>query len=922
MNAVRGPHRLILIRSGVYDYAEVEIDRPLHLVAANNVGKTTLIAALQFLYIDDQRQMYFSHDWSATKSHYFPHTNSFVLFECMTDLGWRVVGARGLGPSQAFQFERFVYQGRFQRDHYFDGRRFRSGRKVIDNLAGFEYRTLASGDLRKALMGTLDDSPLGLVPLRQSTNYQSFRVLFRNLLRLSHLSANDLKDLLINIHTHLLAHREINLQDSHDQYQRATLKAHALRELQRAQGAIREVIDLSNLRQQERGELVYLWDEIQTRFNEKSAELAQKLSQRQERVDELGHALDEANQQLKTTRNELGKIQRHHGGVEIKLDELNKLRRRFADFDLNDCRTGIKESQRRYEGIIGRLQSLSDAEPTRVARRIASLKQILAENRRTLANLKDLAITRLRAHPDLSDGELRDAFRVLNPKWLKLPLDSEDVQIIEPNRLIDKIRHIASRVDHEGYQDDLLRIGQSELPAAPDIAEAFEPAKLEAQINDNASELESLEQLQKDLEKRKALEDEKSTLEDRLNELRQKAHEWQDWQKREEERPELESKLAAFTEQKATLKRDIAKRVASHQQLENQRRSEQQKHADDVRLKQDLHSSFTALPRLAFEAQPVAPANDQCFELPLHQLFEKYTERFTTEKNQTRQLEQLLTQIERYTGSRFVGTTDSETLRNLSQALESLEEQQRAIDELWRSLITGLRSQLGGLLKDLKELRGQVRRLNKALAKRQISNLKRLELVIRDDEVLVGRIEDILAYDDQPLFADARKADEATKTLARLLEDHPRLELHQLFTLQFRITKDSGETKNFDPREQIESTGTTVTSKVLVHLELLHRMLREGEANIPFFLDEVSMLDSSNLSEIIEHARNLNFVPVVASPEPTSYCVDALYFLRSSGGNIRLEPSNSRIQLDHKGRDNREEQLPDQVLTSEVISDE
>lgn len=52
MNSTRGPHRLILIHSGVYQFADVEIDQPLHLVAANNVGKTTLIAALQFLYVD------------------------------------------------------------------------------------------------------------------------------------------------------------------------------------------------------------------------------------------------------------------------------------------------------------------------------------------------------------------------------------------------------------------------------------------------------------------------------------------------------------------------------------------------------------------------------------------------------------------------------------------------------------------------------------------------------------------------------------------------------------------------------------------------------------------------------------------------------------------------------------------------------
>ena len=216
MSAVRGPHRLILLRSGVYGFADVEIDHPLHLVAANNVGKTTLIAALQFLYVDDARQMHFSHEWSATKKHYFPHTNSFVLFECMTEMGWWVVGARGLGVTRAHDFERFVYRGRFERDDFFEGRRHRPWNEIRDRIVAKQYRSLAAKDLRHALTGTLDEAPLGLVPLRQSSNYKSFRVLFRNLLRLSHLPARELQELLIDIHRHLLDHPKIDLHDSHE----------------------------------------------------------------------------------------------------------------------------------------------------------------------------------------------------------------------------------------------------------------------------------------------------------------------------------------------------------------------------------------------------------------------------------------------------------------------------------------------------------------------------------------------------------------------------------------------------------------------------------------------------------------------------------------------------------------------------------
>ena len=41
-----GPQRLILIRSGCYEYAEIELTCALQIVGPNNTGKTALIKAL------------------------------------------------------------------------------------------------------------------------------------------------------------------------------------------------------------------------------------------------------------------------------------------------------------------------------------------------------------------------------------------------------------------------------------------------------------------------------------------------------------------------------------------------------------------------------------------------------------------------------------------------------------------------------------------------------------------------------------------------------------------------------------------------------------------------------------------------------------------------------------------------------------
>jgi hypothetical protein len=80
-----GPRKLICIHSGTCDYAEVDISSPVQLVADNNVRKTALISTLQFLYIDDGRNLDFgSHNLASSREFYFRNPTSYILFECDT----------------------------------------------------------------------------------------------------------------------------------------------------------------------------------------------------------------------------------------------------------------------------------------------------------------------------------------------------------------------------------------------------------------------------------------------------------------------------------------------------------------------------------------------------------------------------------------------------------------------------------------------------------------------------------------------------------------------------------------------------------------------------------------------------------------------------------------------------------------------
>src|SRR5438477_8049191 len=115
-----GPVRIVLIRSGKYDYAEVELDGALQIVGDNNMGKTTLINTLQFLYIDEKNKMNFgSYSLDQTLEYSFPTQYSYILFECRTLRGLAVIGWRGNSKASNADPERFSYLGPYCREHFF-----------------------------------------------------------------------------------------------------------------------------------------------------------------------------------------------------------------------------------------------------------------------------------------------------------------------------------------------------------------------------------------------------------------------------------------------------------------------------------------------------------------------------------------------------------------------------------------------------------------------------------------------------------------------------------------------------------------------------------------------------------------------------------------------------------------------------------
>lgn len=885
--SVVGPTRLIILNSGKYDYGEVELVRPLHLVGPNNVGKTSLIAALQFLYIDDQRYMHFSRDMDDTRRYYFPDPNSYILFECLTPTGYRMVGVQGLGPLKRYEFRRFSYQGKFDIGDFLDeSGKMRQEEDIRGLLAGRDYRKLEPNQLRASLTGSGDNNGvhLGLVPTRDSDAYRRFRRVFSNLLRLAHLSQEDLKRFLYEIYESEFKQKIIDLESGYsNQFEKIKRLAEEVRGLQAVADDIRRALILAAERDQVRGKLPLLfsaigrvWEVIRAEFGEAREKLNQQLEQ-------LGNRERQAKEEQRDTEKKMRELDQQLGTLKRDLSSIEQEKSEFREYlpDMEDA--GIANLKTEIEDIGFLLKNAVQEPVSRVAARIRTQERELKTQLELLEGITGTAATRFKEL--CGEASLKQVFRLLNHRILGLQLGPDGLQINDEAGLQARIKAISDRMDDAVYHDGAVTLSLASLDP-PCLDEYTNPELIAEKIQLLEEELARDTKTLQAAQETENLSHRKKSLEQEFEELRERRRRFSVFQNNlskagmwQKEHDQLEKKCVQFSErleQLQEMQREMERERIGIKGRITQSITKEERYLDDIRSLQRPDQSWAAHGTMAL---PVS------FE-EMHSL---YLEFFAKQKTLDAELGNTLLLIDSRTYGRSKGDSESETLRILGEELDALAQKEEAAEKLWSGLAAGLQSSIKNMLHDLDRLRGKVEDLNRQLAKVSVSNLQRLRLELDENDQLVPWLKKVISQEDTPLFASSRETSEAYGCVGEFLRKSGRIELRQLFELKFVVTTADGKERVYPKLESIESNGTTITIKVLINLMLLRGLLdNRKEVNIPYYLDEASSLDQDNACAIVRQSRRMGFIPVLASPEAMD-AADNLYFLKDSGGRMVLD---------------------------------
>ena len=917
MASIPGPRKLILIDSGVYPYAEIDLEESVHLSGRNNAGKSSLLNALQFLYIDDIKLMHFptSNFQGKTKPFYFkPGGRSTILVEADTKWGVRTVGFHGLGAAAGCDWQRFGFDGPYCKDDFVDPetQQPRPWDAVRARLAPAGYVELSQAQLRAALRGSAGERGgfrLELVP--GGGSYDTFIEVFRQLLTLRRSRPDDLKNLLISVVEPELV--------SGDERGRGTValgsvvgedyaKAYAGNQRYEKIRAA-EKIGLNLFGDYDR--LRELQALLPRTLRRSYREAAARLADRTARAEEAQRAEDEArlaegewkqvrirlDQEIKGKEQELGRTKGRLEDAQALEERLLAEPKEMQEVRLRDLRQEAAQARMDLSAFLG-----TDGAAVLRAR-IHKHRQDQQACVQTSARLSalDQAGARpswmelLEEYPDEERGPL---LRLVNPAILMLPDGPDGLEIVEP-RSLGRLLSVVSAASQDGiYKGAGLRVNLAALPS-PGLSledptvRAREIENLETQAEHLEREIRRLEELERNSRAREKLVESLAAMDAQERTLSQSLANIAGWEEAAGKLPALTAQLAELEGAAARLEAAREEAMDQHESNRTRARVEANRAAALSREAQELRGTILADLEQRAQAMgldlspdelPAGPAmTDPEFTGALGQLAEAWSEATRLDQSVARRMEELDQQLDgMIAGDR---ETRIEQLRDL---IEGLPDQKAQLEAAWQHIAVIAKTSFSNLLRDFETLGARVTRLNRAMARFSVSNLSGIQLRLVENSSRTTVLRQFTQEDG--LFADRGLAEKAKLQVGDWISQGEVFRLFDLFRVELEVNKD-GEKEVYASLDA-ESTGTAITLKVVFLAHLLRDLFRSRtEVRLLIFVDEVDTLDDMNQETIRECARELGFTLIMASPNPAN--ANRLYFLRPEGKVTYIYPEES-----------------------------
>lgn len=882
--------KLVLIKACTYDLAELnfEYGDAMQLVGGNNVGKSSLIYALNFLFVVDRRQMSFMGRKQADKTtmeYYFPEAEgSFLVFE-IHKRGRRycvVVWRDGAGHPQYLRLHQaYNRQLFFQTDEEEELQPETLGRlRKRWAISGIKVQELKN---KQEVMQTTyhtgrnNDAVVWLKNSGHGRSATGFSQLYRYLIDTKLIDMRALREILLLAdyrNNEKLSYGSSNLNDI-EKLRRASGRVRLLREHEASFEQFRaEFAQLADTQQ----ELVQLALAFRYEATRVRSELQTQRARQQTELDNTQVELQRASQAYDETQQELGSIrtlqtaalqeQQRYQAEQKRIQELP------AEVFLRNAQDNL---QTQLDDIRLRLADASRANISsqqlgqRIQQRTTQLAQLKAQQ----ANMGNWLLNRLAAN----ETDRRRLAAILHKDMARLDASA--------------LRKAISSTDEEVKLYD----GTFVLPANWPLPELDSPEKLATEIEEVAQQLANDERLLATVRNTEELEQELQFTQARLHEMTEQLRQLQRLPELAKALEELATKqkelTATYEAQAATSRRlqeDKDRLSTALDVLKEQARERESKEAR-IQAWQRKVEGF----QLVTEGEAYEPSSST--QLDLQRLYSHLEENYHTSRELRGKVSNDFRMLKRELQSEMASEADF--IEAVEQELASLDDVQAMVDSLVNNISQRFAAPAADFLHQYQLFRDFIhQQFNQSLTRVRISNIESLKVELVLNESLHRDLERIKELDLSVGGLFHRQERGGMKVLRQYIEQGREILFSDLFTLQLKLTI-NGREKTVDLAKQVESDGTDRMLRLVIVMQVISRLAELSEENrVVMFIDEIATIDGKNRPQLVQFCREHHFYPIFAAPEMVEGFDRYVLISRAADKSLVVEENKHYIDVE------------------------
>ncbi|MCC7302069.1 MAG: hypothetical protein IT233_05460 [Bacteroidia bacterium] len=848
--------RIVVLNSKLYGKAEIRMDDcdSLQLVGPNNIGKSTLIYALNFLFIVDGNKMTFSGNRRGDKDtihHYFPSpNNSFIVFEVTKKGHYCILVKR----DSEGELEYFKFETPYREEHFFvtekGGQRLMDFDEIKETLSneGFppmQFRTKTDVFNYVYQRGRKNNSVVWLEDTVKTEGLSNnFSKVYRYLINTKLINNKSLKEALIisdNRENDNLNFSQKNKKDIADLL-KINQQIRAIRHIKEDFLAFRDKVNLYNSKTNVVRELLYA-------FNHNYAKIVPELEQKAIKKDtDITKVKTELHEVLKPRENELNqrmgeKISDVRNKAQF-FDHLDKELKEINAFEpekfLLEALENLDKKRKEIEVSVTQIEN-QNYTADQLKGRIAALDAEIDQLATQIKNYEDLLINQISDQPEVR--------KLMNSVF------SEQMKSLPGKQVVSKITKKGKTLKiFDGEIDISKNLELEEFRSAEEIKSELEyKTKERDSLQKIYKVVKDLDKAQKDLTQVKS---EIDLINEKLRRIRNKP-------KLETQLNSIKAELDKLTDEKSKLERELSdvkqESVRKEESLDELLR---EKLALEERARELKHQ------KLELEEMNIEPAEYESNEA-LEALYNKIKvhqhDRADLKSKKDAAFHDLRYRIDS-------NIADEELfIKFLEEEIACVGDKERSIDGLLKSISTQFANPAYTLLRRYEEFKSYIyNKFNYGLSKTRISDIESLRIELVDNKKLLDEIKAISViqeFTDQ-LILELDHESENLKILSQYLDNSRKISFDELFDIELHLDI-KGTIKKVDLAHQVESDGTDRMIRLVIIMSIINRLaLHDTENKIALFIDEVATIDKHNRPELVKFCRQHQFIPIFAAPDP------------------------------------------------------